>query len=86
MLAYGLSWGNYALQMIWSNFPFLFPYGPLLAAFIVESVTQGTDGLKDLLGRCLRWRVKLKCYLAALFVPVAITLAAASLNRWKCAA
>ena len=80
VLAYGLSWGNYALPRIWPNFPFLFPYGPLLAALIVASVTQGTDGLKNLLGRCLRWRVKLKWYLAALFVPVAITLAAVLLN------
>lgn len=80
VLAYGFSWGDYALARIWPNFPFLFPYGPVLAALIVASVTHGMDGLKDLLGRCVRWRVKLKWYLAALCVPVAITLAAVSLN------
>src|SRR5438876_8968278 len=80
ILAFGISWGNYLLSRAWPNFPFLFPYGPLLAAVIVASVTRGMDGLKDLLNRCLRWRVKLKWYLAALLVPVAIALAAASLN------
>ncbi len=80
VLAFGISWGNYLLSRAWPNFPFLFPYGPLLAAVIVASVTRGMDGLKDLLNRCLRWRVKLKWYLAALLVPVAIALAAASLN------
>src|SRR2546427_417681 len=80
VLAFGISWGNYPLSRAWPNFPFLFPYGPLLAAVIVASVTRGRDGLKDLLNRCLRWRVELKWYLAALLVPVAIAIAAVSLN------
>ena len=80
VLAFGISWGNYLLSRAWPNFPFLFPYGPLLAAVIVASVTRGMDGLKDLLNRCLRWRVKLKWYMAALLVPVAIALAAVSFN------
>ncbi len=80
VLAYGLSWGDYILSATWSNFPFLFPYGPLLAALIVASVTCGSDGPKDILMRCLRWRVGLKWYVAALFLPVAIALAAVSLN------
>src|SRR5438876_868752 len=76
VLAFGISWGNYLLSRAWPNFPFIFPYGPLLAAVIVASVTRGMDGLKDLLHRCLRWRVKLKWYLAALLVPAAIALTA----------
>lgn len=80
VLAYGFSWGNYILSAIWSNIPFLFPYGPLLAALIVASITYGSDGRKDILMRCLRWRVGLKWYAAALFVPAAIALAAVSLN------
>ncbi len=80
VLVFGISWGHYILSKTWPNFPFLFPYGPSLAALIVASVTRGMDGLKDLLSRCLRWRVELKWYLAALIVPGAITLAAVSLN------
>lgn len=80
VLAYSLSWGNYVLTAAWPNVPFLFPFGPLLAALIVASVTQGRDGLKDLLSRCLRWRVGLKWYAAALLVPVAIALVTLSLN------
>jgi len=80
VLAYALSWGNYFLSRASPNFPFLFPFGPLLATIIVASVTRGMDGLKDLLSRCVRWRVGHRWYVAALFVPVGIALAAAFLN------
>lgn len=80
VLAYALSWGDYILSATRQNIPFLFPYGPLFAAIIVASVTCGSDGPKDILMRCLRWRVGLKWYAAALFLPVAIALAAVSLN------
>jgi membrane protease YdiL (CAAX protease family) len=81
VLAYALSWGNYFLSRASPNFPFLFPFGPLLSAIIVASVTHGMDGLRDLLSRCVRWRVGLIWYAAALFVPVGITLAAMLLNN-----
>lgn len=80
VLAYGLSWGNYILTATWPNIPFLFPYGPLLAAIIVASITRGSDGRKDLLSRCLRWRVGLQWYVMALSLPVAIALITVSLN------
>ena len=76
ILAYGLSWGSYYLL----GGPILFPIGSLFAAIIVASATQGRAGLKDLLNRCLRWRVGLNWYAAALFVPVAIALITVSLN------
>lgn len=76
ILAYGFSWGSYYLL----SGPVLFPFGAVLAALIVASLTRGWEGLKDLLGRCLRWRVRLNWYAAALLVPVAIALAAVSLN------
>ena len=81
VLAYVLSWGNYFVSRASPNFPFLFPFGPLLAAIIVASVTRGMDGLKDLFSRCVRWRVGHTWYAAALFVPVAITLAAVFLSN-----
>lgn len=81
VLAYVLSWGNYFLSRASPNFPFLFPFGPLLAAIIVASATRGMDGLKDLFSRCVRWRVGHRWYAAALLVPAAITLAAVFLNN-----
>lgn len=69
-LAYGLSWMSYYLL----SGPLLFPFGAILAAIIVAGVTCGREGLKDLLARCLRWRVGLKWYAAALLVPVVIGL------------
>ena len=79
VLAYGFSWGNFVLSRAWPIIPFLFPYGPMLAAVVVAGITCGRDGLKDILGRCLLWRVGLKWYAAALFVPIIIALAAVSL-------
>jgi uncharacterized protein len=74
-LAYSLSWGNYFLSRSSPDFPFLFPFGPLLAALITASIAGGLGGLKDLASRCLRWRVGIRWYAAALFVPVFIGLA-----------
>lgn len=80
VLAYALSWGNFMLSATWPNIPFLFPYGPLLAAIIVAGITCGSEGLKDILMHCLRWRVGLKWYAAALVLPVAIALTVVFLN------
>jgi hypothetical protein len=75
-LAYGFSWGSYYAL----SGPALFPFGSLLAALVVASVTKGREGLRDLSSRCLRWRVGLRWYAAALLVPVAIALSAVRLD------
>ena len=80
VLAYAIAWGFFLLSAIWPAFPFLFPFGPVIAAIIVASITHGRAGLLDLLRRCLRWRVGLRWYAAALLVPVAIALSAVALN------
>jgi hypothetical protein len=80
VLAYPISYGFYALSAIVPGFPFLFPFGSVIAALIVASITRGLDGLKDLLSRCLRWRVGLRWYAAALLVPAVIGLAVVVLN------
>jgi hypothetical protein len=79
-LAYGISYVFYFLPSIWPGFPFLFPFGSVIAAIIVASITNGISGLKDLLSRCLRWRVGLRWYAAALLVPVAIGSTVMGLN------
>ncbi|NJO43880.1 MAG: CPBP family intramembrane metalloprotease [Cyanobacteria bacterium RU_5_0] len=46
----------------------------------MASATLGKTGLKDLLRRCLYWRVGLRWYIVALTVPTAISLTAVALN------
>src|SRR5918997_5539287 len=41
-------------------------FGVALPAFLVTAATGGKDGVRDLLGRCLRWRAGLHWYLIAL--------------------
>jgi hypothetical protein len=76
VLAYVLSWGSYYIL----DGPFLFPIMAFLVALIMASVAGGLSGLKDLVSRCLRWRVGLQWYAAALLVPLAIALVTVALN------
>jgi membrane protease YdiL (CAAX protease family) len=73
VLAYAISWGIFALV----GAPVGFPFGPLLAALIMAGLT---GGMRDLLSRCLRWRVGPQWYAAALLVGPAIGLVAVYLN------
>jgi membrane protease YdiL (CAAX protease family) len=79
-LAIGFSWLNAALAAAWPGIPFVFPYGPLLAALVVAAATEGRSGLKDLADRCLRWRLSARWYAAAILTPVALAVAARGLN------
>jgi membrane protease YdiL (CAAX protease family) len=49
-------------------------FGLALPAFLVTAATEGKAGVRDLLGRCLRWRVGIRWYLIALFGLLAVTL------------
>ncbi len=51
--------------------------GPMLAAFIVTAATRGLPGVKELVGRIFKWRVRTDWYAYSLFGPVVIFLAAA---------
>lgn len=54
-------------------------FGVALPAFIVVAATGGRDGVRDLVSRCLRWRVGLRWYLFAIFsVPVAVAMCASA--------
>ena len=51
--------------------------GLALPAFLVAAATGGRAGVRELLGRALRWRVGVRWYLVALLAPfVAVLLAA----------
>lgn len=48
--------------------------GSAVPAFIVTSAVRGTAGVRDLVQRCLRWRVGIGWYLLALLGPTVLTL------------
>jgi membrane protease YdiL (CAAX protease family) len=75
-LAYALSWaveiplalraqGLIAAPIPWS-LHYLAAHGPMLAAIIVTSLTDGQEGLKGLFGRMLKWRMRPVWWLVAL--------------------
>jgi CAAX protease family protein len=51
---------------------YLNDYGPLLAAIVTAGITNGTDGLRDLFQRMVKWRVGLGWVLVAAFSPLAL--------------
>ncbi len=92
LLAYLFTWSNWLPQALNSRgvtsmevpgfLTLLAGYGPALAAIIVALMAYGRQGLRDLFGRLLRWRVGMQWYLIALFMPAFVTLLAISINRW----
>ena len=60
---------------------FLTAYGPMLSALIVTGITSGAAGIREIVGRMLRWRVGIRWILTALFSPVALYLIAAVMLR-----
>jgi hypothetical protein len=71
---------SYALT--WWAVPFgsFIATGPLLAALIVISITEGRAGLRELGARMIRWRVGWRWYAVALGLPLAVAVAAVALN------
>jgi len=60
---------------------YLAPYGPLLAAFFVTATTDGTAGVRELVGRMTRWRVGPRWFLFALFGSAVLFLVSAVILR-----
>jgi membrane protease YdiL (CAAX protease family) len=80
VLAYALTWWASIVYTVYPNpFP-VFPYGPFLAAIITLALTSGKGGVKALLRRIVMWRVGLRWYAIALFLPVGLALVAVYLN------
>ena len=80
VLAYVLTWWASIVYAFYPNpFP-VFPYGPFLAAIITLGFTVGKGGIKALLRRIVIWRVGVRWYAIALFLPVGLALAAVYLN------
>jgi membrane protease YdiL (CAAX protease family) len=90
-LAYAITWIIHiplalsAQGLLYITLPagvhFLGAYGPMLAAFIVTGMTQGTPGLRDLLDRMSRWQVGISWLSIAVFSPAALFLVSAVIVR-----
>ena len=63
------------IELPWMPFATIFSLlGLALPAFLVTAATDGKDGVRELLGRILRWRVGVHWYLLALFGLLLATL------------
>jgi CAAX protease family protein len=80
VLAYVLTWPLIPLVSVSPLFGFPALFGPALAAIIVAAIVDGRPGLRDLLGRLVRWRVGALWYAVALGLPVILALTAAGLH------
>src|SRR5919112_2489268 len=82
VLAYAISWAIVAPLIAsaqgFTDVPvpfalhYLNDYGPLLAALITAGIANGSEGLRDLFRRMVRWRVGLGWVLIAVFSPLAV--------------
>jgi membrane protease YdiL (CAAX protease family) len=80
-LAIVLSWWGWPLRAAGiSEEPGFVPAGPLLAALIVISVTDGVAGLRELGSRLLRWRVGWRWYAAAVGLPLMVIVSITLVN------
>lgn len=93
LLAYLFTWSNWLPRALNSRgltsvqvpeiLSLLAGYGPALAAILAASLTYGRQGLRELFGRLVKWRVGIRWYLVALFLPALITILAVLINtRW----
>ena len=70
-------WPFWALGL--APVPFL-PGGPLVAALVVISVTEGRTGFRDLGARMIRWRVGWRWWVVAVGTPLAVLAVATAAN------
>lgn len=90
VLAYAFSWAAelplVASAQGWTRRPvpfalhYLGAYGPLLAAFVTVGLTDGSGGIRRLLGRMVQWRVRPVWWLVALSPLILYGLTAVALR------
>lgn len=87
ILAYAFSWAVElplaATAQGWLHLPlplslhYLASFGPALAALLMVAATEGRQGVRQLLGRVVQWRVGLGWMLFAILAPIGLFGAAA---------
>ncbi len=91
VIAFVFSWSIYfmliAIKRGWTDAPiplsihYLASLGPTFAALIVTTLATGNDGLKELWGRIVKWRVRWGYALFSVFSPVVFFVLADILAR-----
>jgi membrane protease YdiL (CAAX protease family) len=91
ILAYALTWcfeipiALSAQGLIEANIPMALHYfgafGPMIAALIVTTLTEGVIGNWTLLRRLFKWRVDIRYYAFAVFAPILLFTIAVLINR-----
>jgi membrane protease YdiL (CAAX protease family) len=91
IIAYGITWSigftiaasvqGWIDVEISPSVHFLTAYGPLISAFIVTGLIGGTSGIRELVGRMVRWRVGIWWIFIALFSLVVLYLIATLIMR-----
>lgn len=78
LLAFGLTWIYEVIFLLLLHLPlnpWLIPtsfVGPTFSAFLMTAITQGSAGVRRLLGRYLLWQVPPQWYVVALFALPAL--------------
>ncbi len=58
----------------------IFVFGPSIAGVVTIALVAGKEGLRQLMQRAFKWKVGLKWWLVALFLPALLTLIALGIN------
>jgi membrane protease YdiL (CAAX protease family) len=77
VLAFLLSWYPWFLALARGTTTGPNPLGPFAAALIVTAIAYGKGGLKELLGKLVRWKVGLSAYFVAIGLPIVLCALAA---------
>lgn len=80
VLAYAITWSLFPLAYVSLGFAVLPLFGPAFAAILVTAFTGGRQGVKDLLSRAVRWRVRWQWYAFAVGFPFVLTLLASGIS------
>ena len=91
ILAYALSWcveiplALYKQGVINTQIPmaihYLNPFGPMVAALVMLSLTEGKSGVRALIHRWFKWQVKIRFYAFAILGPITLFTIAILINR-----
>jgi membrane protease YdiL (CAAX protease family) len=80
ILAYLFSWSFWPLFNLGKVPTPILPLGPVIAALIVVPIVGGKAGFKAWASRIVRWRVGLRWYAVAIFLPILMVLTAVLIN------